>query len=90
MATDFGTEAGIVTLEPIPMDQLYPLAAHMNFEVEGEVFADSPPEFMLDLRAVLFVPDSLHVMHNITEDVLEAMKNFLNVKPHFKSVANFL
>ena len=89
--TDFGTESGIVHTKPIPMDEVYPLGVPDRIEDEsGPLGAEHPSDVMLDMCGALFVPDALHILHNITGDVLESLQNFAAVKPHFKAIANFM
>ena len=56
-----------------------------QFEAEGDIGADD--ETCLDWQAVPFVPDSLHIIHNVTADMLEAIASSEDIKPHFKAIA---
>ena len=89
MATDFGTEAGIVRTQPIPLDQLYPHAAQPKFEEEGHAEEGGDDQDMLDWRHGLFIPDALHILHVLCGDLLEIMPTFKEVWPLFKNIAVF-
>ena len=73
MTTDFCTDASIASIEPLPLENIYPPACPMHFEDEQvPVDRDHHVEH-LDFRSVIFVPDALHILHNLTSDMLDRL-----------------
>lgn len=90
--TDFGVESSLAKTRSIPLNLLCPYAASSDLDLEGEglpPIADAAPAcdedgMMIQYSSALQVPGALHILHNLTDDVLSTMEHFLEVKAPMK------
>ena len=80
-ATDFGIESNVAKTKSIPLHLLCPYAVGMDMapELEAPANADRADPFV-QYNAALHIPGALHIIHNLTDNVLDAMEHFSEAK----------
>ncbi|CAE7825327.1 unnamed protein product, partial [Symbiodinium sp. CCMP2592] len=87
--SDFGTEAGLPGME-VSSELVCPQLGCSQFcETDGPGQL-SDPWPLLSFARSLAVPGIHHVMHNMCEDMCEALPSFRKHKPHFQAMSVFL
>ena len=86
--TDFGTEAGLVNMcapgHLLCRELLVQAIADDEHDGNEDDLCD------IDLRHAFQIPGGHHILHNLCQDVCEALPHFHQYKPHLQAMAVFL
>ena len=87
--TDFGVETSVAKTKSIPLSLLCPYAVDLGFEPEaGAAEHEEQDDPKVHYGSGLQVPGALHILHNLTDNVLSSLDHFEDVKPMMKAGYN--